>query len=243
MGRVGARDVLRLKDVATIRAGYLEPPITQMRFNGQPALAIQLANVAGGNILDTGRAIEQRLAGPYVLLLRAGGSCVYFGKVGDHYADVLGYFRTVRGVVRTRARGFPMDRRHHVMIALAHTHTRHTHARARSHVRAHSCSADTSAARSATRPISCLTSARLPAATSTWPLTSTRHVMIASPRPRPPDGRLTAPSVISSIHPSQAVTNVIGYPCHSTKNIVIGKHHAPIAAGQKPTPTLRRKKK
>ncbi len=59
--RVVSGETIRLRDVATIRRGYLEPPINQMRFNGQPALAIQAANVTGGNVVDTGRALEARL--------------------------------------------------------------------------------------------------------------------------------------------------------------------------------------
>ncbi len=58
---VRSSELIRLKDVATIRQGYLEPPITQMRYQGQPALAIELANVAGGNILETGEALDARL--------------------------------------------------------------------------------------------------------------------------------------------------------------------------------------
>jgi multidrug efflux pump subunit AcrB len=58
---VRSTELIRLKDVATVRAGYLEPPIQLMRFQGKPALAIQIANVAGGNILDTGAAIDARL--------------------------------------------------------------------------------------------------------------------------------------------------------------------------------------
>ena len=54
-------ELIRIRDVATVRSGYLEPPQTLMRFNGQPALAISLANVAGGNVVDTGRAIDARL--------------------------------------------------------------------------------------------------------------------------------------------------------------------------------------
>jgi multidrug efflux pump subunit AcrB len=61
-GRMRAQEVIRLRDIATIREGYLEPPITKMRFNGRPALAIQLANAAGGNILATGAAIDAKLA-------------------------------------------------------------------------------------------------------------------------------------------------------------------------------------
>jgi multidrug efflux pump subunit AcrB len=56
-----AGELIRIKDVATVRRGYLEPPIAQMRYQGEPALAIQVANVAGGNLLDTGAALEARL--------------------------------------------------------------------------------------------------------------------------------------------------------------------------------------
>jgi multidrug efflux pump subunit AcrB len=55
-------ELIRLRDVATVRRGYLEPPINQMRYQGEPALALQLANVSGGNLLDTGAALDKRLA-------------------------------------------------------------------------------------------------------------------------------------------------------------------------------------
>jgi len=58
---VRSGELIRIKDVATIRRGYLEPPINLMRFEGRPAIAIQLANVDGGNILETGSAIDARL--------------------------------------------------------------------------------------------------------------------------------------------------------------------------------------
>ena len=58
---VVAGELIRVKDVAQVRRGYLEPPMTQMRYQGEPALAIQLANVTGGNILDTGAALDARL--------------------------------------------------------------------------------------------------------------------------------------------------------------------------------------
>ena len=55
-------DLIRIRDVAEVRMGYLEPPFNLMRFNGQPALAISLANVAGGNILTTGANLDALLA-------------------------------------------------------------------------------------------------------------------------------------------------------------------------------------
>ena len=54
-------ELIRIEDIATVRVGYLEPPMTRMRFNGQEALAVSLANVAGGNVLATGRAVDKRL--------------------------------------------------------------------------------------------------------------------------------------------------------------------------------------
>jgi len=59
---VSPTDLIRIRDIATVRMGYLEPPFNQMRFNGQPALAVSLANVAGGNILTTGVNLDRRLA-------------------------------------------------------------------------------------------------------------------------------------------------------------------------------------
>ncbi len=61
-GSIADTELIRIKDVATVQRGYLEPPVTQMRYQGQPALAIQLANVTGGNILQTGAALDKRLA-------------------------------------------------------------------------------------------------------------------------------------------------------------------------------------
>ncbi len=54
--------MIRIKDVATVREGYLEPAITKMRFNGKEALGIQLANVTGGNVVTTGANLDARLA-------------------------------------------------------------------------------------------------------------------------------------------------------------------------------------
>lgn len=54
-------ELIRLEDVCEVKRGYLDPPRWLMRYNGKPALALSLANVAGGNIVDTGRAIDVRL--------------------------------------------------------------------------------------------------------------------------------------------------------------------------------------
>ena len=55
------QELIALADVVEVRPGYLEPPLTLMRYQGQPALAISIANAKGGNIVDTGRALDARL--------------------------------------------------------------------------------------------------------------------------------------------------------------------------------------
>lgn len=59
--RTVSGELIRIRDVATVRRGYLEPPIMMMRYQGQPALAVQAANVVGGNLLTTGAALDKRL--------------------------------------------------------------------------------------------------------------------------------------------------------------------------------------
>jgi multidrug efflux pump subunit AcrB len=55
------QELIRIRDIAEVTSGYLEPPFSLMRFNGKPAIAIQLANVEGGNVVQTGKNIEKRL--------------------------------------------------------------------------------------------------------------------------------------------------------------------------------------
>ncbi len=55
-------ELIRIKDIATVRSGYLEPPNSLMRFNGKPSLAIQLAAAEDGNIVDIGGKVDRRLA-------------------------------------------------------------------------------------------------------------------------------------------------------------------------------------
>jgi multidrug efflux pump subunit AcrB len=58
---IRSSELIALKDLVTVRRGFLEPPATVMRFDGRQALAISLANVAGGNVVDTGRRLDKRL--------------------------------------------------------------------------------------------------------------------------------------------------------------------------------------
>ena len=52
-------EVVRLKDLVEITRGYIDPPQTKMRYNGEPALALAVSLREGGNILDLGVAVRQ----------------------------------------------------------------------------------------------------------------------------------------------------------------------------------------
>lgn len=52
----------RLGDIATVRRGELEPPGQRIFTDGKPAIALGVANVLGGNVVNMGRAIKQRMA-------------------------------------------------------------------------------------------------------------------------------------------------------------------------------------
>jgi len=52
--------LIYLKDVATIRRDYVDPPRNILRVNGQQALGIAISTVMGGNVVDMGQAIQKR---------------------------------------------------------------------------------------------------------------------------------------------------------------------------------------
>ena len=54
-----SNDVIRLQDIASVSRGYIDPPRTRMRRNGEPALGLAVSLREGGNILDLGTAIRQ----------------------------------------------------------------------------------------------------------------------------------------------------------------------------------------
>ncbi len=51
-----------LRDIATVRRGFQDPPSMFIRYNGEPALAIGVANVSGANVVKLGEAIDEKLA-------------------------------------------------------------------------------------------------------------------------------------------------------------------------------------
>ena len=57
-----AGTLVRLGDIAGVRRGYVEPPRQLIRYNGQPAIALGVANVTGANVAKMGLAIDRKLA-------------------------------------------------------------------------------------------------------------------------------------------------------------------------------------
>jgi multidrug efflux pump subunit AcrB len=54
-------ELIRIKDIGTISEGYQEPPQWFMRSDGRPAICISITNVAGLNIVDLGKAIDDKI--------------------------------------------------------------------------------------------------------------------------------------------------------------------------------------
>ena len=54
-------DKIRLRDIAKVSRGYVEPPEPTMRFNGKPAVAIAISAASGANVVTMGDAIQARL--------------------------------------------------------------------------------------------------------------------------------------------------------------------------------------
>jgi multidrug efflux pump subunit AcrB len=56
-------ELVYLSDIATIRRGYVDPPSTTLRYDGQPAVGIGISTISGGNVVSMGQEVERRIAG------------------------------------------------------------------------------------------------------------------------------------------------------------------------------------
>jgi multidrug efflux pump subunit AcrB len=57
-----AGDLIRIGDIAEVDLGYRDPPLTLMRYNGQPAIALAITNQPGVNVVELGKRVDARLA-------------------------------------------------------------------------------------------------------------------------------------------------------------------------------------
>jgi multidrug efflux pump len=51
----------RLSDICTITRGYVDPPSTLFRYNGQPAIGLAIGMKAGANLLQFGEALKEEM--------------------------------------------------------------------------------------------------------------------------------------------------------------------------------------
>jgi len=54
-------NLIYFKDVVSIERKYQDPPDWIMQYNGRPALGLGIATVDGGNVVDMGRAVRERI--------------------------------------------------------------------------------------------------------------------------------------------------------------------------------------
>lgn len=52
-------NTLLLKDIATVHRGYLDPPVSKMRFNGKEVIGLGISMVNGGDIIRLGEELEK----------------------------------------------------------------------------------------------------------------------------------------------------------------------------------------
>jgi len=62
LGEQRGGEIIRIRDFATVRPGYVDPPTHLMRFNGRPAIGVALAPLPGVNVVAVGEAVDKRLA-------------------------------------------------------------------------------------------------------------------------------------------------------------------------------------
>ena len=53
--------IIHLKDIADVYRGYKTPATKVIRYNGKPAISLGVSNVAGGNVVVVGEAVDKRL--------------------------------------------------------------------------------------------------------------------------------------------------------------------------------------
>ena len=54
-------ELIKIRDIGTVRQGYGDPPSQIMRFNGTNSIALAISNVPGTNVVTMGKAVAERL--------------------------------------------------------------------------------------------------------------------------------------------------------------------------------------
>jgi multidrug efflux pump subunit AcrB len=59
--RGGAGEQIFLRDIATVRRGYIDPMTAQVRYDGNPGIALGISTQSGGNVVTMGEALYERM--------------------------------------------------------------------------------------------------------------------------------------------------------------------------------------
>jgi multidrug efflux pump subunit AcrB len=57
----GGDRLVYLRDVATIERGYQDPPTNMLRYDGKPSIGIAISTVPGGNVVNMGEGLKEKL--------------------------------------------------------------------------------------------------------------------------------------------------------------------------------------
>jgi multidrug efflux pump subunit AcrB len=57
----GGEQQIYLRDIATVRRGYVEPQTIKLRYDGKPAIGLGISTVSGGNVVKMGEALAVRM--------------------------------------------------------------------------------------------------------------------------------------------------------------------------------------
>jgi multidrug efflux pump subunit AcrB len=55
------RELIHLKDIATIRRDHVDPPTASLRYDGERAIGIGISTVSGGNVVTMGNEVQRRI--------------------------------------------------------------------------------------------------------------------------------------------------------------------------------------
>lgn len=58
----GSGALVFLRDIATVRRDYIDPPTTMLRYDGKQAIGIGISTVEGGNVVKLGTDVQRRIA-------------------------------------------------------------------------------------------------------------------------------------------------------------------------------------
>ncbi|MCC9654859.1 efflux RND transporter permease subunit [Rhodopirellula sp. JC737] len=57
----GQNEIIRIRDIATVNVGYVDPPSHMLRHNGRQSIGLAIAPASGENVVEVGQRIDDRI--------------------------------------------------------------------------------------------------------------------------------------------------------------------------------------